>query len=360
MTKDKSILIKNIYYMLAYAFQVLDIKEFESVEGEKFENINDLFSEILFLGIGYQLRHGLCKEYEPKKDDLVTLKGKIDIGETIKNKSNGRQGLNCDYDEFTENNVFNQILKTTSYILMTSSDIKQDRKKKLRKRLAYFSNVDFIAPSSIAWNRLYYQRNNRSYHLLMSICYFVLSNKLLTTENGKYKAAQFLDEQQMSRLFEKFILEYYRKHYPSLSPYPNEITWDFDAKPDERWPSMKTDITLMDPKLGTLIIDTKYYGSEMQNRFGKDTYHSANIYQIYAYVNNEDKCHDGRTSGMLLYAKTEDDPPLDSATEIGGHHFYVRTLDLNCRFEQIKRQLNQIVTDWRDNAVKETKGESRA
>ena len=34
MTEDKGILIKNIYYMLAYAFQVLKQTNYEEIEGD--------------------------------------------------------------------------------------------------------------------------------------------------------------------------------------------------------------------------------------------------------------------------------------------------------------------------------------
>ena len=54
MTNDKNILIKNIYYMLAYAFQVLKRNNYASIASEKFEHIEDLFAEILSRGISYQ------------------------------------------------------------------------------------------------------------------------------------------------------------------------------------------------------------------------------------------------------------------------------------------------------------------
>ena len=50
MTNDKNILIKNIYYMLAYAFQVLKRNNYASIASEKFEHIEDLFAEILSRG----------------------------------------------------------------------------------------------------------------------------------------------------------------------------------------------------------------------------------------------------------------------------------------------------------------------
>jgi 5-methylcytosine-specific restriction enzyme subunit McrC len=55
MTDDKGILIQNIYYMLAYAFQELKQNNYEDIAGEDFDNIHDLFAEILAKGISYQL-----------------------------------------------------------------------------------------------------------------------------------------------------------------------------------------------------------------------------------------------------------------------------------------------------------------
>ena len=42
MTEDKGILIRNIYYMLAYAFQELKQNNYAEIKGESFEDIYDL------------------------------------------------------------------------------------------------------------------------------------------------------------------------------------------------------------------------------------------------------------------------------------------------------------------------------
>ena len=58
MTTDKGILIRNIYYMLAYAFQELRQNNYVEIEGENFDEIHDLFAEILIRGIAFQLKQG--------------------------------------------------------------------------------------------------------------------------------------------------------------------------------------------------------------------------------------------------------------------------------------------------------------
>lgn len=51
MTRDKSILIKNIYYMLSYAFQTLNQENYEDVAVESFDEMYDLLAAILARGI---------------------------------------------------------------------------------------------------------------------------------------------------------------------------------------------------------------------------------------------------------------------------------------------------------------------
>ena len=47
MIVDKGIPIKNVYYMLTYAFKELRHNNYEKIAGEMFEDIQDLFAEIL-------------------------------------------------------------------------------------------------------------------------------------------------------------------------------------------------------------------------------------------------------------------------------------------------------------------------
>ena len=82
MTKDKNIFILNIYYMLTYAFRELKQNNYEEIAGENFDNIQQLFAEILIKGISCQLKQGIFKQYIIRKDSLPTLRGKLDLNAT--------------------------------------------------------------------------------------------------------------------------------------------------------------------------------------------------------------------------------------------------------------------------------------
>ena len=63
MSKQKNNFIKNIYYMLSYAFKALNQSNYEDIAVEEFENIHNLLAAILAKGIGQQLKQGLYREY---------------------------------------------------------------------------------------------------------------------------------------------------------------------------------------------------------------------------------------------------------------------------------------------------------
>ncbi len=342
---DKGILIKNVYYMLTYAFQVLKQANYEDIEVEEFENIHDMFASILGKGIARQLKQGLYREYTTNEDDLCVKRGKIVISGTIKNRLQHKQKLNCEFDELSANNLYNQILKTTALLLIRQDTVSQSRKDTLKKDLLMLNDVDSTDPLSIRWDRISFQRNNQEYRMLLNICYLVIKGLLLSTEAGNVKMATFVDEQRMCRLYEKFILEYYRYHHPELHANPDQILWDVDDGVLDLLPNMQTDITL---KKGgkTLIIDAKYYAHTLQSQFEVETIHSNNIYQIYAYVKNLDKDNTGDVGGMLLYAKTEEQIQPNNSYSMHKNPIYVRTLDLNVPFGDISSQLEGIVKNY--------------
>ena len=225
MTVDKGIFIQNIYYMLSYAFRILKQKDYQYVAGEKFDKIHDLFAAILEKGVSRQLKQGLYREYVPMQDELSVMRGKLNINSTINLRVQRKQRLSCEFDEFSEDNLYNQILKLTLYRLIRAEDVDTNRKQALKKLIVFFDNVKLIQPDHIVWSRLIYQRSNRNYELLLNICYLVLNGMLQTTEDGKFKLISFSDE-HMERLYEKFILEYYKQHHPELDPKSAQVKWN--------------------------------------------------------------------------------------------------------------------------------------
>ena len=347
MTKDKSILIRNIYYMLSYAFTTLAPSEDDDIAAEKFDNIHNLFAAILSKGIGQQLKQGLHREYLNCNEDLPVMRGKLNMPGTIKNRIARKQVLTCEFDVLSENNLLNQILKTTVMLLIRHAQVDPGYKSDLKKEMLFFSEVDTIEPAEIKWTTIRFQRNNQTYRMLISLCQFILEGMLLTTDRGEYKMASFVDEQRMSRLYEKFLLEYYSKEYPALNARASQIPWALDDGIGTMLPIMQSDITLSSGSK-VLIIDAKYYAHTTQVQYDTHTLHSNNLYQIFTYVKNKDSEFGDKphtVSGMLLYARTDETVQPDNTYLMSGNRISVKTLDLNLPFAEIAEQLNVVAED---------------
>lgn len=338
--------IQNIYYMLAYAFHVLNEQGYKNITTEDFDNTAELCAAILARGIKIQIKRGLGKEYISRTESLASLRGKIDITESIKTQALQRRQLVCSYDEFSVNSFMNRIIKST-ILLLLRADIAKTRKKELKKLLVYFDDVAPIDLHSVNWN-MQYNRNNQTYRMLIGICYLIIKGLLQTQSDGTTKLMDFLDEQRMHRLYEKFILEYYRKEYPQITANASQIPWQLDDDMGAMLPVMQTDIMLSYGEK-TLIIDAKYYAHTTQLQYDKHTLHSGNVYQIFTYVKNKeaelaDRPHE--VSGMLLYAKSDEDIYPENEYWMSGNRIEVRTLNLDGDFSMIKAQLDGIVQKY--------------
>ena len=338
--------IQNIYYMLSYAFQTLQAENYKDLAAENFHNTAELCAEILDKGIGIQLKHGLRRDYVSKSESLSTLQGKLNISESIKTQTMLKKQMICTYDEFSTNIQFNQIIKST-VLLLLKANITNSRKKSLRKLLLFFSDVNEIDLHFVNWNQQY-NRSNQNYQMLIGMCYLVYKGLLTTQNNGTTKLMDFFDGQRMCRLYEKFLLEYYRKEHPELTANASQIAWQLDDTENQMLPRMQTDI-MLSKNNNILIIDAKYYSHMTQQQYGIHTLHSNNLYQIFTYVKNKEfelRNYEHTVSGMLLYAQTDEDIIPNNTYHMSGNQISVLALDLNQDFSKISRTLDDIAKNF--------------
>ena len=339
------ILIQNIYYMLSYAFKSLKDNDYKNIGYEEFDNSAELLSEILVRAINRELKRGILKGYKEESDTLSTIRGKINLSETINHNALINNKIVCDFDVFTEDVEMNRIVKCTLVSLLSSS-ISKERKKKIKRLLSYFNNVTNIDKYTINWN-IRFTKNNQNYKLIIYICNFIIYGLIQSFKNGDKKMLDFLDEQRLCTLYQNFIYEYYKQEHPELKVNASLINWQLDDEFDLFLPEMRSDILLSEGN-NILIIDAKYYKNNMQTYFDNKSIISGNLYQIFTYVKNKAFEDNTKTvSGMLLYAKTEDEVQPDVDYKMSGNLISVKTLDLNSDFQNIKNKLENLLVCFR-------------
>lgn len=339
--------------MLAYAFRVLSEKGYVNISTEQFENTANLLSAILDKGVTQLIKRGVRNDYIPTIESTGSPVGKINIAESIKSQYAVTHRLVCEHEEFVSDILLNQIIKAAIKVAISSGDVDSAIKKNLRRNLFHFHSITDINPKSIKWSQIRYDRNNASYKMLVNICYLLITGLLQSEEEGSMRLANIIDDQKMHRLYERFILEYYKRHYPMFNVSAAKILWNTQDEGVAFLPTMKSDVTIKYQDL-TLVVDAKYYSKTMQTgQFGNATMNSGNIYQIFTYVKNMDVENSGKVSGVLLYAKTDEAVVPDQEVTLAGNKFIMTTLDLNQPFENIARQMDEVIVKWTgDNTLK--------
>jgi 5-methylcytosine-specific restriction enzyme subunit McrC len=347
---DCSIVIRNVYVMLAYAFRAMHSEGSDRIAAERFEHLHDLLAEELVRGVGRQVKRGLHRDYLLRRDELATVRGRINMSRNVATRSMIRGRLACEFDKYELDNLYNRALKAVIVLLLRHGDVASRRKDALRWLLPYLDAVTLVAPTSIRWNSLSYHRANANYRLLLGVCELIVRGLLPTQDVGTAKLSSWMSDDAMSQLYERFLREYFSAHHPELFPAASAVAWDYDemsALGADQLPAMRTDATLRRGSR-TLIIDAKYYGQSMQiGMWGKATVHSTNLYQVLTYAKNADVAQDRSVSGLLLYARTAapEQPNLDVV--IQGNRIGALTVDLNRPWVELRAQLEDVV-NWLD------------
>ena len=112
--------IRNVYYLLCYALGEWDAEaeaDLEALEG--MERVQDLFGHLLAAGVFRLVRRGVDQGYREFQREVVGVRGKLDLGTTIREVLLVRGRTSCRVEEFTPDVVHNQILLATLHRLMT-------------------------------------------------------------------------------------------------------------------------------------------------------------------------------------------------------------------------------------------------
>ena len=96
--------VRNFYYLLAYAFneEKIHFNDEQLAGTEKFENIYDLFSVVIYIKMNEIIKKGIYGEYISFTEDIPFVKGRLDIVKTIrKNILKTKNQVICTYDDYS-------------------------------------------------------------------------------------------------------------------------------------------------------------------------------------------------------------------------------------------------------------------
>jgi 5-methylcytosine-specific restriction enzyme subunit McrC len=330
--------IRNLYYMFLYAWGYFEGAETKDVELSESTDLINLFAKVLRNGLRILLRRGLDPGYQEVIEEARSPRGKILLGDTIKQASLLRNAAVCLFDELNPDLLHNQIIKATLKCLLQSSDLEPGLAHDLRFLTRQLEGIANIRLSDGVFHRVKLTRNTRHYGLLLKICQ-LLHEHLLVGEgidNGSFHRFSN-DEDKMHAIFQEFVRCFYATEQKKFNVTTPQVFWDLtnsDPLHLSHLPNMYTDIMLRSPDR-TMIIDTKFYAHILRGR-GNPKVQSPHLYQIFTYLSqwHQSSGNVKKPDGMLLYAKTTE-KDLDLEYVISGYRLRVKTLDLNKPWQTI-------------------------
>lgn len=349
--------IKNLFYMLCYAWNILSFKGEIEVGDDDFNDAYNLLARIFSFGLGKLIRSGFHHSYIEEIDLLSTVRGKICINGSIRTRMSRQQKLECTYDNYSTNDCFNQILKYTIETLLKHPEIDKNIKKQLKKIQVYFADVESTAPTKDVRRKLIFNRNNTTYKLLIYVSIMLYDNTMVNEDDGNNTFADFFRDGQMERVYELFILNFYALHLDSSKyrVHAPKITWNMEEDAEERYGDLvdivmnpsdrRTDIVI-ENKIAKkqLIMDAKYYQETLVKGYRDSTiarYRRNHIDQIRGYV--IDSKYQGKKLGALVYPTVKDDFPRPRMAPMQGSLVLFKTLNLNKDWRDIENELLSFV-----------------
>jgi 5-methylcytosine-specific restriction enzyme subunit McrC len=329
--------IRNIYYLLCYAWDQLQEGETIDVLANDIKSLPELFARVLAQGTQHLVKRGFDRGYVICCEETPRIRGKLNLSVSMTRQTWRHGNMVCEFDELSHNILHNRILKTTINSLLQTTGIGSETLDLLYMQSRNLSLIDSVHITSGLFRRVHLHRNNHFYKFLMNVCELIHNSKLPEQKDGIIRFRDFIrDPKQMPHLFEKFVRNFYRREQSEFVVTNTELKWNARGTSENLAviPVMKTDVSLYSKKR-SIIMDCKFYKEAMAGYYGNDKIHSANLYQLYAYLRNADYNPKwAKSDGILLYPAIGEE--FDYTFEIDEHPIRVASVNLNCRWEDIQ------------------------
>ncbi|WP_299478108.1 hypothetical protein [uncultured Roseibium sp.] len=337
--------VRNIYYLLLYAWGHFKSSGVIDVGADQSPDLPNLLSKVLNDGTHRLLRRGLDRGYVEVTEETRSPRGKLRLDVMTKQQTMLRGFAVCDLDELTADVLHNQVLKASLLSLGACADVEKSLRHELMTSARRMAGVSSIRLSNDLFHRVQLSRNTSQYGLLMRVCELVFHTLLPDAKGGGSKFRSILeDETRMSALFEDFLRNFYRSELSGYSAASEIMPW-FAHADDEAdlayLPIMKTDISLRSGAR-TIVADAKYYKEVLAGGRYDLKVRSDHLYQLSTYLAHVRKKEPGQeVSGLLIY------PTKDQSLRLNYRLLEmpvkIATIDLGAEWPEIHAELIELI-----------------
>jgi 5-methylcytosine-specific restriction enzyme subunit McrC len=335
--------IRNLYVLLLYAWDALDLIDSVMVGEESLAEPRDLLANVLLQGCNHVLRRGIDHYYAEEREETALPRGRIDFSASVRLRVRRSNQVAVEYEEWSPDTPANRVLKAALWTLMGVSDLPVQLRVSLGRAHRQFGAVTQIPLSKSAIERVRLHRNNRVYRLLMDVSRMieesVIPNEMGT---GSHFRDMLRDEGALRRLFQRFVYNFLRREQKDFRISAEVYGWTGERVEREGavgLPKMHTDVVLR-ANDRTIVLDTKFTPRAFSIFRGSTTVRPDHTYQIFAYMSNlrQREAVGRAVEGILLYPST-DPAGFDLHWHIDGMALRVTSVNLAAEWPVLKASL---------------------
>ncbi len=335
--ETKSNILKNLIFMLSYT-KKLDIKTSDTA---KLSNSKNPFIEILIREYAKSLFECLKritpKKYVREEDNLNYLKGKIKFTENIRYNGVNQSKFYCEYDEFSENNILNQLFLFVSTCLYNISNDSYN-KKTLKFIINYYSDIKLVRFNRFTAEKINLSRNQKLFKKPFNLAKMFIEKTSVDLSKNKFENITLIWD--MNKLFEEFVFEIMKKN-------ESELGWKFTAQKckklligDEN-KKRNTYVDIFAEKDNDkIIIDTKYKIFK-----GIDDFSNADVFQVSTYCLLHNTNH-----AILLYPRYDEEKPIipNYCLNTEDKNYKINFRTVNLKYDNLKKELESIKNEIKE------------
>ncbi len=319
--------LSNLYDMMCASFSDLSRMNKNDLSEDAFDKVESMLSSILVMGIIRQFKRGLYKEYIPSEGLVTSLRGKIDIPETIRLKTQISRQIYCHYDKFSEDNIYNQVLKAFLLLILKRGRVGVRQRKRIKQLMISFNDVKDISLGGVAWGKLSYEKNKFHYKMLISVGYMIYKNVHFDQETKQ----DYLDWNSIEQIYREFVYKFFEEECKGIKVHYDKVTSDDTDGGD----------LILKKGEKTMIVHTNL-SKEVCNEEDlseKKEFMLSEVKKMFHMVDERNHLVN-KMKGVLLYPSMTDS--FMDKYEIEGYTIYMATFNLRSSMEQIKSDLKKI------------------
>jgi 5-methylcytosine-specific restriction enzyme subunit McrC len=289
--------IPRLMFMISYA---LDPRHWRQIETPMASDptVFEAVVPSLLLLVRRATARGLLQGYRVEEEALATVRGRIRFDEQIRRRHGILPPIEVRFDDFTEDIEENRMLLAAVSRLRCLPLRSMESSRSLRRLEHALRNVSLVSYARTAVPQIIFTRLNGRYRSAIELARLILEASSLELRDEKVIGSAFLVN--MNVVFEEFVRTALREAL-GLTPltFPAASVGHSMFIDRDRRLRLEPDLTWWEGSRCRFVGDAKY---KLTSAAGG---HNPDVYQMLAYLLATEL-----SSGMLIYAKGEDQPVI--------------------------------------------------